>query len=305
MPMNRIVLLCLTIVSVLLVGCSHTSSESTVNADGSWSRTLKLTVGKDVNNDKWADIFAMPGPDWNKSDEIKDSEKITTLKRSFDAGEDPVTDIIIREKGTTKLKNYVMVRKLPGNRLEYYEKIVFVTPNNEKQEKDMSDFIDELKKAMPEGVGTDADYLAISKKTNVAISRMFFGPDDHLFGTIILNPDGAVRRLRSKLGVAVNKILAEHFGDRLTQSQRVDIVRKLMTSFDNSKVMSNARPTANPEKASQSQADVVGMSVSVMLPGKIVETNGEIDSFTGEVFWDFASNSAEPAILELRAICQL
>ena len=258
-----------------------------------------------MTDDKWADIFAMPGPDWNKSEEIKESEKITTLKRSFDAGEDPVTDIIIREKGTTKLKNYVMVRKLPGNRLEYYEKIVSITPNNEKQEKDMGDFISELKKAMPDGVGTDADYQAISKKTNVSISRMFFGPDGHLFGTLILNPDGALRRLRSKLGVIESKILAEQFGDRMTQGQRDDVVRKLLTSFDNSKVMSNAKPSASPEQSSQSQADMVGMSVSVRLPGKVIESNGEIDSFTGEVFWDFASNSAEPEVLELRAVCQL
>ena len=303
--MNRIVLFCLALALICLVGCSHTSSESTVNADGSWSRTLKLTVSKGMTDDKWADIFAMPGPDWNKSEEIKDSEKITTLKRNFEAGMDPVTDIIIRENGTTKLKNFVMVRKLPDNKIEYYEKIVFAKPDKDKQERDMNEFINELKKVMPVGLGTDADYQAISKKTNVSISRMFFGPDGHLFGTLILNPDGALRRLRSKLGVIESKILAEQFGDRMTQAQRDDVVRKLLTSFDNSKVMSNAKPPASPEQSNQSQADMVGMSVSVRLPGKVIESNGEIDSFTGEVFWDFASNSAESEVLELRAICQL
>ena len=293
------------LVSIALVGCSHTSSESVVNADGSWSRSLKLTVTKGMTDDKWADIFAMPGADWNKSEEIKDSEKITTLKRNFKGGEDPVSDIIIREKGITKLKNFVMVRKLEGNRLEYYEKIVYLTPDNDKQEKDMGEFIKELKKALPPSTGTDADYRAISKKTNVAISRMFFGPDDHLFGTLILNPDGALRRLRSKLGVAESKILAEQFGTRFSKDEYDQIVKKLLVSFDNSKVMSKTKPPTNSDPSSQSQSDMVGMSVAVKLPGKIIESNGEIDTFTGEVFWDFASTSAEPEILELRAICQL
>ena len=51
----------LVVISFLLAGCSHTSSESTVNADGSWSRSLKLTVSKGMTDDKWADIFVMPG----------------------------------------------------------------------------------------------------------------------------------------------------------------------------------------------------------------------------------------------------
>jgi len=258
-----------------------------------------------MSDDKWGDIFAMPGADWNKSEEIKETEKITTLKRSFKAGDGPVTDIIIREKEATKLKNFVVVRKLEGNRIEYYEKIVFVTPNKDKQDKDVDQYIAELKKAMPEGIGTDADYKAMSKKTSTALIRIFFGPDDHLFGTIILNPDGAVRRLRAKLGVIESKILAEQFGERMSQAARDDVVKKLLSTFDNSKVLANSKPSANPDQANQSQADFVGMSVSVKLPGKIIESNGEIDSFTGEVFWDFASNSAEPEVLELRAICQL
>lgn len=258
-----------------------------------------------MTGDQWSDVFAMPGADWNKNEEIKESEKITTLKRSFKPGEGPVTDIIVREKGVTKLKNFVVVRMLPNNQIEYYEKIVFVDPNKDKQEKDMDEYIKELRKAMPAGVATEADYLAMSKKTTIAIMRIFFGPDDHLMGTLLLNPDGAVRRLRARLGTIESKILAEQFGEKMSQADRDSVVKKLMASFDNSKVLSNTKPSTDPEQAKQSQADFVGMCVAVKLPGKIIETNGEIDAFTGEVFWDFASNSAEPEVLELRAICQL
>jgi hypothetical protein len=304
--MNKLHLIWLAMISFLLVGCAHTSSESMVNADGSWSRTLKLTVGKSMTDDKWTDIFAMPSADWNKSEVIKDSEKITTLKRNFKGGEDPVTDIIIREKGNTKLKNYVMVRKLEGNRLEYYEKIVFLTPDPEKQAKELDQYILEMKKIMPPGRATDSDYKAMSKKTGTALIRILLGPDDHLFGTLLLNPDGAVRRLRSKVGQVESKILAEQMGDRMTQDERDEVVKKLLSTFDeSSSMLTGKKPSGSPDQSSQSQVDMVGMSVSVKMPGKIIEFNGEIDGYTGEIFWDFASSSAEADVLELRAICQL
>ena len=303
--MIKLHLVWLAVLCFFLVGCSHTSSEATVNADGSWSRTLKLSVSKGMTDDKWSDIFAMPGADWSKSEEIKDSEKITTLKRSFKAGDGPVTDIIIREKETTKLKNYVMVRKLDGNRLEYYEKIVFLTPNGEKQDKETAEYMLEMKKYMPAGKATDDDLKAMAKKTGTALVRMLLGPDDHLFGTLLLNPDGAARRLRSKLGVLENKVMFDQLGEKMTQADRDVVIKKMLESFNKEAMIASKKPSNNPDQANQSQADFVGMSVSVKLPGKIVETNGEIDGFTGEVFWDFASNSAETDVLELRAICQL
>jgi hypothetical protein len=256
-------------------------------------------------DDKWSDIFAMPGADWSKSEEIKEGEKITTLKRSFKAGEGPVTDIIIREKETTKLKNFVVVRKLEGNRLEYYEKIIFLAPNEQKQQKELGDYIAQMKKIMPTGVATEDDYKAMAKKSSTALIRILVGPEDHLMGTLILNPDGAARRLRSKLGVIENKVLTEQLGTKMTQEQRDDVIKKMLATFDKETMMGNSKPSASPDQSSQSQADFVGMSVAVKLPGKIIETNGEIDGYTGEVFWDFASNSAESDVLELRAICQL
>ena len=303
--MVKLPLLWIALLAFFLVGCSKTSSESTVNADGSWSRTLKLTVSKGMTDDKWSDIFTMPGTDWNKSEEIKDSEKITTLKRSFMPGEGPVTDIIIREKETTKLKNFVVVRKLDGNRIEYYEKIMFITPNSQKVDKDTEEYIKQMKKVMPAGKATDEDYKIMAKKSGTALIRILVGPDDHLMGTLILNPDGAARRLRSKLGMIENKVLTDQLGDKMTQAERDDVVKKILATFDKETMLGSNKPSSSPDQASQSQTDFVGMSVAVKLPGKIIETNGEIDGYTGEVFWDFASNSAETDVLELRAICQL
>jgi hypothetical protein len=252
-----------------------------------------------MTDDKWADIFAMPGPDWSKSEEIKESEKITTLKRNFKPGEGPVTDIVIREKETTKLKNFVVVRKLEGNKLEYYEKIVFLTPNGEKQDKEADEYIKQMKKFMPPGKATDEDFKAMAKKSGTALVRVLLGPDDHLMGTLILNPDGAARRLRSRLGIIENKVMLEQLGGKMTQAERDGVVQQILQTFDKETILGKNKPSANPDQANQSQADFIGMSVAVKLPGKVIETNGEIDGYTGEVFWDFASNSAESEVLEL------
>lgn len=293
----------LAVLSLFLVGCAKTSAESVVNADGSWTRTLKLTVGKEMGEEKWMDIFAMPaGAEWKKFEEIKDDEKVTTLTRSFPVGNDAITDIIVREKETTKLKNYVVVRRLESGKLEYYEKIVFLAGDADKKKQDFDVYIKDLKAAMPEGKATDEDYQVLAKKTLTSITRMMFGPDDHLMGSLILNPDGAARRLRIKIAQQQDKLLAEQFGDRLSKEERAQVISKLLSQFDSKKLVEKNKP--NESDPSQSSANMVGMSVAVKLPGKILETNGEIDPITGEVFWDFASASAEVDVLELRAICQ-
>ncbi|MBI1331572.1 MAG: hypothetical protein GC165_01690 [Armatimonadetes bacterium] len=302
--MKKMPLLWLLILSIFVVGCARTSSEVTVNADGSWTRSLKLTVGKAMmEENKWNDVFTLPtDPAWKKSEEIQDQEKTTTLTRDFKLGDGPITDIIIKEKDETKLKNFVIVRKLDNGQIEYFEKIVDLKPETDKMDKEIQSYIDDLKAAMPAGKGTDDDFKAMGKKTMTKIIRLMLGPDDHLFGTMVLNPDGAARRLRMKIGQVEGQLLEEQFGDRLTKEERDDVLKKLIAKLDSRSLMKQNKP--DQEQANDNQNDMVGMSVAVKLPGKIVSTNGEIDPVTGEVFWDFATLSASTDILELHAICQ-
>jgi len=302
--MLRAPIIWLAFLALFLVGCAKTSSEATVNSDGSWTRSLKLTVTKSFGEEEWSDVFAIPSsPDYKKFEEIKDSEKITTLTRSFKAGEGPITDIVIREKDATKVKNYVVVRKLDNGQIEYYEKIVYTNTNNPKMEKEMESYIRDLKAAMPEGKATDEDLKVMAKKTLVSLTRLLLGPDDHLLGNLVLNPDGAARRLRVKIGQVEKKLLIEQFGDRLTEAERDEVVKKLLAKLDSKSITDSKKPDQESAPG-DNQTSLIGMSVAVKLPGKIVSTNGEIDPFTGEVFWDFTTSSAEVDVLELRAICQ-
>ncbi len=310
--MQRLNWLWLLLIAFMLVGCASTSSSSTVNADGTWSRTLKLTV-RDVPNfsedqkEAKADIFAIPaGAEWNKSEKQGNGDTTTTLTRKFTAEEGPVTDIIIKNKKGTKYKNFVVVRKLDGNRLEYYEKIVLVGDPPVRDSSEQKNFEKDLREVLPAGKASDEEIKRISQLTESALIRLIFGPDDHLFGMMITNLDGAVRRLRNKVGATESKILSEVLGNKLTQEERDTVVKGLLAKFDSDSVGQNTLPSPASESDSKDdQAQFIGMSAVVKLPGKIVETNGEIDDYTGEVYWDLTSNSADTGIVELRAVCQL
>lgn len=310
--MQRLNWLWLILLAFLLVGCASTSSTSTVNADGTWTRTLKLTVrdvpsfGDDQKEAK-ADIFSIPaGAEWNKSEKQGNGDTTTTLTRKFSAGEDPITDIVIKNKKGTKYKNFVVVRKLDGNRLEYYEKIVLVGDPPKRDESEQKSFEKDLREVLPAGKATEDEIKQISQRTETALVRLIFGPDDHLFGMMIMNLDGAIRRLRNKIGATETRILSEVLGNKLTQEERDGVVKGLLAKFDTQSVGQDTIPSpAGDPDSKDDQAQFIGMSAMVKLPGKVVETNGEIDEYTGEVYWDLTSNSADAGIVELRAVCQL
>ena len=297
--------------SVFLVGCASTSSSTAINADGTWTRTLKLTVrdmpsfGDNGKQEKKPEVFGVPaGADWTKSEEKKPDGTVTTYKKSFKVGDDLATDIIIKGKDGTKYKNFVTVRKLEGNRLEYYEKIVLVGSKTSMNLSGASEYMSTLKDALPPGKATDEDLKIVGQKTEVAMIRMMLGPDDHLFGLMLTNLDGATRRIRNKVGSVLNRVLTDQFGTRLTDQERSAAIKKIIAKFDNENPLDPAK-SASSADPTDTNSSFLGMSAAVKLPGKIVSTNGEIDEYTGEVYWDFMSDSAGPDVLELRAICQL
>ncbi len=307
--MHRLAWLWIIVAAIVTVGCGSSSAVSTINADGTWNRVVKLTTRDmpSMGDDKAQapELFSVPtGSEWSKSEEKTKDGRTTTLKRTLKVGEGPITDVIIKDKSGTRYKNYVIVRKLEGNRLEYYEKIVLIGDPKPRSTSEANDFRKEMRAALPAGLATDADLDAIAKKSEVAITRLLFGPDDHLLGSFLLNLDGAVHRIRNRMGGIEDRLLSEQFGSRLSEADRRKTVNTLLAKLDDSNMLDSKKPSPNQE-SDDSQSGMIGMSVAVKLPGKLVSTNGEVDTYSGEVFWDFMSSSAEPDTLELRAICQL
>lgn len=302
--------LALLLLILTLVGCARSSSSTVVNADGSWQRTLKLTVSKapggtENGGAEWPDTFTIPsGPGIKVSTETKEEEKTTTITRSGALGDALLTDVIMREKGKTTFKNYVTVREIEPGVYEYYEKLTNPSPDAAKTTAEMEEFRKELRKYLPSGVTvTDEEANKVANKMVISIARRMFGPDDHLFGTLITNPEGSIRRLKLGLAKSLDGAMTEHLGDKLTAEQRKDVIIKMLAELNGDAIKNAQKPS--PEKDPTSNTGFVGMSVSVKLPGEIISSNGEIDPYTGEVYWDFLSASADAEALELRAVCRV
>jgi hypothetical protein len=231
-------------------------------------------------------------------------DKITTLERDGKIGDGVMTDIIVKSKKETILKNYATVRRLDDGRIEYYEKIVFTKPNSTELDKGAQMFMDEMKNSLPEGVAISDDELkTITRNTMTGMVRLMFGPDDFLLAYAFTSPDGAQRRLKGKIATTMDKQMLITLGDRMNEEQRMASIRKVIAKLDNINTFDpKNKANASPEQSGTD--NMVGMSTSVKLPGKVLETNGTIDPLTGEVYWDFLSVSGEFASLELRAICE-
>ncbi len=297
-----------------LVGCSRTSTSTVVDANGDWHRTVKLTVSKGMSMgeegakaDEWPSPFKLPTEaGWTKTEAIKDEEKTTTISKDCQAGETLLTDVVLRDEKTkeTVLKNFVRVREIEPGVFEYYEKIVNPNPEKFSEGADFAKFKTALEKALPEGISIEeAEAEVVSKQMLISISRIMFGPEDHLFGTLITNPEGAIRRLKLGLGKSLDGALKQHLSAKLTDDQRKDLVKKMMADLDADSIKNSKKADAAP--GGKSDGTFTGMSVSVKLPGEIISSNGEIDPYTGEVFWDFLSASAGIEPLELRAVCRV
>ena len=212
-----------------------------------------------------------------------------------------MTDIIGQDEKSKKttLKNFVQVKEIEPGVYEYYEKIVNPYPEPFSTNTDAIKFKESLVKAMPEGISLDDETMNLmTKQMVISISRIMFGPDDHVFGSLITNPEGAGRRIKAKLGKVLDATFKTHLSAKLNDEQRKAVIKKLMAEVDGESIKDSKKSEASPDKASESS--FIGMSVCVKFPGEIISTNGEVDPYTGEVFWDFLSASAELEPLELR-----
>ncbi len=292
-----------------LSGCARTSSTTVVDANGDWHRTVKLTVSKGMgmgdpasSAEEWPTPFKLPaGAEWTKTETVKEDEKIITLSRDVKAGDTQLTDIIGQDEKTKKttLKNFVQVKEVEPGVFEYYEKIVNPNPGQFSANSDAIKFKESLTKVLPAGVSLDeAEMDLVAKQMVVGISRIMFGPEDHLFGSIMTNPEGAGRRMKASLGKVLDSAFKTHLSAKINDGQRKELIGKLMAEVDGESIKNAKKSEASPDKAGE--GSFVGMSVSVKFPGEIISTNGEVDQYTGEVFWDFLSASAEIEPLELR-----
>ncbi|MBV6458118.1 MAG: hypothetical protein HONBIEJF_01241 [Fimbriimonadaceae bacterium] len=296
----------IVLASILFTGCAKTNTVSTVREDG-WTRTTKYTLSKSGGSEdmKPEETFQIPsGPEWKVSKKETETDVIFTATRNLKLEQTVSGDLTVYDKGKKPLiVNSVKVTKLEDGRIEYIETIEWKGKPAKELQKDalFADFI--KKSGLPEKYATDPRMEKLVVAVAQDLWKMLFGPGDPLLGLFLFHIDLAEKRLKRGISSSMNKHLTAIFGDEIDEATRKQIVGSVLTEFDTETLM-NKSGEEEPSASENNANGPVAMLIAVKLPGKIVESNGEIDEFTGEVFWGLYPEAAAIGKLELRAICQ-
>ncbi len=248
--------------------------------------------------------------------------EVFTAERMCKSGEQLTGDVAIRSHDSktksVEIANEVTVRPLAPNRLEYREVIRWVS--KEKPPLKFSDFgggdedfIEDMKKALPPALATPAKLHLLEEKLLPEIWRIIFGPNDPFLSemfSMAIFPDAAEHKLQRRFGIAMDRALSETYGNALTEDQRHSIARRLTDRQTGLMKESVDRKTAAGPPMGGTTSDnskdnnMISMTFSVRLPGKIVETNGHADPIAGEVDWEFFSPAVQTGEVILHAISE-
>lgn len=289
---------------LVLAGCVRTNSATEVNADGSWKRSVKFILAKNNMAEKEpviGDVAQPPtGAGWTSKIEKKDEEITYTYTRSLNKLDEVLTkDIALKEKEGLMLVNEVTVKQIAPNRYKYRETFKWVGKAKESGPGTLADA--EIKKMMP-SFATAEDIKKIQGLLLARITRILMGPGDPMLMQLASNPDYGMRKMVNRMAKEFDKTLLEVFGERMPDADRIKLVRNLIeeaTKSTMASTKSGAQSSSGP-----GDSNFVSMYMSVKLPGRIVETDGEVDPFTGEVFWAMYPEAAAIGEVSIQATCE-
>lgn len=281
----------------LLTACARARVTTQIQPDGSWTRTVALT-GQQKKDGLQAtptleDTFAIPsGAEWKSTDELKDNNRTLTFERSFPPGASLQGDVSIKssEPGKMRLVNQVTVKPAGPHRWEYRETLQWKGPPTKLLGDIRPEDLARLKMHLPKPLATDANARALADKTAVLAIPVLFGPGDPLLALGLLHPDLAMYRASQRIGAVLVKALEQQFGDQMTPTERRQVVQQLIQETFSSGIVSQPDPSAVTKPANSS--GLTPLMFIVKPPGRVVSTNGEIDEFSGEIFWALFEEAA-------------
>lgn len=299
-------------VLALVAGCMRANTSTSVAEDGSWTRTVKFTIPKEDmmgKPGKFDDFVFLPsGANWKTSQAPEKENLVFTATREAKLGDQILDDLRLKQKGKAILSNTVTVRDLGNGRFEYLETIRYTGDEKPGMEQSRTEVHTMIRESLTGIEVTDDQLKQISTGAMVDLWRIIFGPTRPLMPTLAMHPDLGERELRRAFGKTMESQFEKAFGDKMDKDARIKAVRALMAKMDAEKIMGPTRDSAQPGGGgggSEGDNGLVSMTTSVKLPGRIVESNGEIDEVAGEVFWAFYSESAQIGPLTLRAVCEV
>lgn len=319
---------------LLVVGCVHVSTTTKINADGSFTRTVKYGMmdtskmgmpgGAGSGPSKPEDAFAIPseGNGTTVQRGTEEGENVITVTRSVRAGGTSTQDITALGKDKKPvLRSTVYVKKLADGKIEYDETLTWVGPPSSDLSKIDPDLRANLKKSLPPDQQKTETIDKLTRSTERAIFNAMFGPPEPLMGemmtSVLGNPEGVRHKLDIRMYAALDQALQEQ---GLSPEQRRSTLAAMVKSLSPDQLvgpkMSSMNSMMSPdaentkaeggnaaEKTKHSDdAGMVPLSFAVTCPGQVVETNGLQDPITGEVYWSLYGAAAELGDVTLRVV---
>jgi hypothetical protein len=284
--------------ALLLSGCAHARVTTQIRSDGSFTRTVALTGQPKKEGFQMAptleDTFVIPsGSGWKSTEEAKDNNRMLTLERSLPAGGTLDGDVSIKssEPGKLRLVNHVAVKAIGPHQLEYRETLHWTGPPSKLLGDIQPEDLARLKSHLPKALATDANARALVEKAIELGVPVVFGPGDPLLALGFLHPDLALYRANQRMGAVLVQAMEQEFGDKMQPAERREVARQLIQETLNVGKM----PQPDPAAAAAMPANNSGLTPLMFIvhpPGKVVSTNGEIDEFSGEIFWALFEDAA-------------
>jgi len=307
--MPRIIAPALALIALAaLTGCARSRITTEVKANGVWTRTDSFS-GQEKKEGQMTpsidDIFVLPaGSGWKSSTVKTDKDTSMVFERTLHAGDSLKGDLSIKA-GEDKLQliNEATVRRVAPRRFEYTETLSWKGGKGALEDI-KPEQLDQIKAALPKPLATDANVRSLAQRMAAMVVPVMFGPGDPLLALGLMHPDLAERRISQRVGTAMMKALEDQFGNQMTVDQRKEVVRRLIaTSFAASRP-EQPDPSAGPPDKSSGSA-LTPLMFIVKTPGRVVSSNGEVDDFTGEVYWALFPEAASLKDVTLTAVCEL
>jgi hypothetical protein len=296
--------------ALLLNACARARVTTRIRSDGSWTRTVTLTGLQKKDGFQATptleDTFVIPaGNGWKSLEEARDNNRTLTLERSFAAGSALQGDVSLKssEPGKLRLVNQVTVQAAGPHRLEYRETLHWTGPPGKFLDNIHPADLARLKSNLPRPLATDDNARALVDKMTRLSIPVLFGPGEPLLALGLLHPDLALYRANQRIGEVLVKALEQQFGDKMQPAERREIARQLIQATFNTVQMSQPDPAA----AAVTPANSPGLTPLMFIvqpPGKVVSTNGEIDEFSGEIFWALFEEAAAFQDVALTAVLE-
>lgn len=303
----------------LLGGCTRSLVQTTVQTDGSWTRALKFTSNAALEGQQPApleDVFRMPGGVSWITRRTTTKEDITyTAQRQLKAGARLSGDVAVKVDHALGLSNQVSVREVAPGEWEYRE-VLRPTKALTADLKDLDNpnlpenlaTLRMLREALPPALATHENLLDLLHVYNRALVTLLFGPPSPLLPDLIIQSDLGELEAQQRFNAVMSARLQAKFGVRLTEAQRLATTQKIVNFFLHTvqaTARSKTKSSASDKPDSAQNGLLANLTFTVQMPGKIISSNGTVNSSTHTAFWGLYPEAAAVGDIVLTATCQV